>query len=213
MTISLLFPSLMHVHPETLILEVIQERMEHKSILGHSSDLRQIAEHQHRSLKSVKITGFSSAKKGPCASTLQLLWGCRIHASNASCQCLDQAMTQLQCSSHATFLKTLLCSYVDVLLIASEHSRSIQLCFEFGMFHGVLQQSHGGMVVLRSNCDVPSSTVAPPRPPVRPSRAAPGQPGHEEAPDAHVQATRVRGAGGGHPGCALLQEDGAGRRG
>ena len=42
--------------------QVCQERMDHASIFGGSSQLRQIPEQHHDHLKSVKITGFSSAK-------------------------------------------------------------------------------------------------------------------------------------------------------
>ncbi|KAF2920852.1 hypothetical protein DAI22_08g243300 [Oryza sativa Japonica Group] len=47
---------------ETLILNVSQEHMKHESVLGDSSPLRQMPEHRHCYLKSVKMTGFSSAK-------------------------------------------------------------------------------------------------------------------------------------------------------
>ncbi|KAK3122566.1 hypothetical protein QOZ80_8AG0615340 [Eleusine coracana subsp. coracana] len=47
---------------ETLVLEVAQEHMKHESVFGSSSRLRQMPEHCHVCLKSVKITGFSSAK-------------------------------------------------------------------------------------------------------------------------------------------------------
>lgn len=36
--------------------------MKHESVLGDSSPLRQMPEHRHCYLKSVKMTGFSSAK-------------------------------------------------------------------------------------------------------------------------------------------------------
>ncbi|XP_062192882.1 F-box/LRR-repeat protein At4g14103-like [Phragmites australis] len=47
---------------ETLILDVAQVLMKHESVFGGSSHLRQMPEHRHCYLKSVKITGFSSAK-------------------------------------------------------------------------------------------------------------------------------------------------------
>ncbi|CAD6251596.1 unnamed protein product [Miscanthus lutarioriparius] len=47
---------------ETLILNVTQQLMKHESVVGGSSHLRQMPEHQHCCLKSVTITGFSSAK-------------------------------------------------------------------------------------------------------------------------------------------------------
>ncbi|KAL6658765.1 hypothetical protein ACP70R_002805 [Stipagrostis hirtigluma subsp. patula] len=46
---------------ETLVLDVSLERLKHESVFGHSQ-LRQIPEHPHCCLKSMKITGFSSAK-------------------------------------------------------------------------------------------------------------------------------------------------------
>uniref|UniRef100_A0A0D9WK21 At1g61320/AtMIF1 LRR domain-containing protein n=1 Tax=Leersia perrieri TaxID=77586 RepID=A0A0D9WK21_9ORYZ len=47
---------------ETLILNVRQQDMKHESVLAKSSDLREIPENRHSCLKSVKISGFSSAK-------------------------------------------------------------------------------------------------------------------------------------------------------
>ncbi|WVZ95503.1 hypothetical protein U9M48_041258 [Paspalum notatum var. saurae] len=47
---------------ETLMLDVTQHLMKHESVVGGSSHLRQIPEHRHCCLKSVNITGFSSAK-------------------------------------------------------------------------------------------------------------------------------------------------------
>lgn len=47
---------------ETLILDVFHGLMEHESIFGDSSHLRQMPEHRHDNLRSVKITGFFSAK-------------------------------------------------------------------------------------------------------------------------------------------------------
>lgn len=47
---------------ETLSLDVSMENKKHESVIGHSSLWRQMDEHPHCSLKSVKITGFSSAK-------------------------------------------------------------------------------------------------------------------------------------------------------
>lgn len=45
-----------------LIFQVTQELMKHESVVGGSSHLRQMPEHLHCCLKSVSITGFSSAK-------------------------------------------------------------------------------------------------------------------------------------------------------
>ncbi|RLN13508.1 hypothetical protein C2845_PM09G23770 [Panicum miliaceum] len=44
------------------ILQVTQQRMRHASVFGDSSSLRQIDEHKYCCLKSVKISGFTSAK-------------------------------------------------------------------------------------------------------------------------------------------------------
>lgn len=43
-------------------LQVSDQRMEHESVFGGFSDLRQIPEQRHCCLKNVKMTGFSSAK-------------------------------------------------------------------------------------------------------------------------------------------------------
>ncbi|GJN12623.1 hypothetical protein PR202_ga30916 [Eleusine coracana subsp. coracana] len=47
---------------ETLILDVTQHRMKHESVFRGSLQLRQMPEQHHGCLKTVKITGFSSAK-------------------------------------------------------------------------------------------------------------------------------------------------------
>ncbi|GJN12651.1 hypothetical protein PR202_ga30946 [Eleusine coracana subsp. coracana] len=47
---------------ETLYLDVCQPYMKHETVFGDSTHLRQIPEHSHFYLKSVKIIGFSSAK-------------------------------------------------------------------------------------------------------------------------------------------------------
>ncbi|KAJ1264377.1 hypothetical protein BS78_09G258700 [Paspalum vaginatum] len=47
---------------ETLFLDVSQDCMEHESMFGSSSHLRQLPECRHGCLKSVEIIGFSSAK-------------------------------------------------------------------------------------------------------------------------------------------------------
>jgi len=44
------------------IFQVTQQLMKHESVVGGSSHLRQMPEHRHCCLKSVTITGFSSAK-------------------------------------------------------------------------------------------------------------------------------------------------------
>ncbi|CAL5009103.1 unnamed protein product [Urochloa decumbens] len=67
---------------ETLILDVSQEHMEHESVFGDSSHFRQMTEHRHRCLKSVKISGFSSAK-----SLVELT--CYILNNAVSLECLS----------------------------------------------------------------------------------------------------------------------------
>ncbi|RLN33626.1 uncharacterized protein C2845_PM03G34580 [Panicum miliaceum] len=47
---------------ETLLLEAAQDGVNHESVFGSSSHLRQLPEHQHNCLKIVEIRGFSSAK-------------------------------------------------------------------------------------------------------------------------------------------------------
>jgi hypothetical protein len=47
---------------ETFTLAVLQDRMKHDSISGDCSNLRQMIEHRHVSVKNVKIIGFCSAK-------------------------------------------------------------------------------------------------------------------------------------------------------
>uniref|UniRef100_A0A0E0IFK1 At1g61320/AtMIF1 LRR domain-containing protein n=1 Tax=Oryza nivara TaxID=4536 RepID=A0A0E0IFK1_ORYNI len=66
---------------ETLILNVSQEHMKHESVLGDSSPLRQMPEHRHCYLKSVKMTGFSSAK-----NLIELT--CYILKNTVSLECL-----------------------------------------------------------------------------------------------------------------------------
>ncbi|KAL6856949.1 hypothetical protein ACP4OV_018331 [Aristida adscensionis] len=66
---------------ETLILDVSQECMKHKSVFGRYSPWRQMPEHRHCCLKSVKITGFSSAK-----SLVEL--ACYIVKNAVSLECL-----------------------------------------------------------------------------------------------------------------------------
>ncbi|XP_037442437.1 uncharacterized protein LOC119310919 isoform X2 [Triticum dicoccoides] len=66
---------------ETLVLNVLQRKMLHESIVGDTSNLRQIPGHRHDRLKTVKIIGFSSAK-----SVVELT--CHIIENTASLQCL-----------------------------------------------------------------------------------------------------------------------------
>ncbi|CAL4996317.1 unnamed protein product [Urochloa decumbens] len=66
---------------ETLSLDVPTKPMEDELVSGHSLDLRQMAEGQHRHLKNVKITGFSSVK-----SLVELT--CYILKNAVSLECL-----------------------------------------------------------------------------------------------------------------------------
>ncbi|KAF7059607.1 hypothetical protein CFC21_066489 [Triticum aestivum] len=47
---------------ETLVMNVLQKKMLHKSVVGDTTHLRQMPGHRHDSLKTVKIIGFSFAK-------------------------------------------------------------------------------------------------------------------------------------------------------
>ncbi|OEL36458.1 hypothetical protein BAE44_0002523, partial [Dichanthelium oligosanthes] len=77
---------------ETLILDVrhfslipscvFQVSMEHKSVFEDSSSLRQMPEHRHCYLRSVKMKGFSSAK-----SLVELT--CHIIKNAVSLECLE----------------------------------------------------------------------------------------------------------------------------
>ncbi|GJN39844.1 hypothetical protein PR202_gb28992 [Eleusine coracana subsp. coracana] len=64
--------------------EVAQEHMKHESVFGGYSRLRQMPEHRHVCLKSVKITGFSSAK-----SLVELTCYILENASSLDCLTLD----------------------------------------------------------------------------------------------------------------------------
>lgn len=79
---------------ETFTLHVSQQCMEHKSIFGDSSHLRQMTEHHHDNLKSVKIIGFCSAK-----SLVELI--CHIVENTTSLECLtlDTTSGAPRCSS------------------------------------------------------------------------------------------------------------------
>uniref|UniRef100_A0A0A9DJ19 F-box domain-containing protein n=1 Tax=Arundo donax TaxID=35708 RepID=A0A0A9DJ19_ARUDO len=82
---------------ETLVLDVTQGRMEeHESIFADASPLRQMPEHHHGCLKSVKIIGFSSAK-----SLVELT--CHILKTAVSLECLtlDTIYGHIRC-----YLKT-----------------------------------------------------------------------------------------------------------
>ncbi|TVU43641.1 hypothetical protein EJB05_10127 [Eragrostis curvula] len=69
---------------ETLNLNVAQEHMKHESVFGGLSQLRQMPERHHGCLKSVKITGFSSAK-----SLIELTCYILENARSLDCLTLD----------------------------------------------------------------------------------------------------------------------------
>ncbi|XP_039814995.1 uncharacterized protein LOC120677857 [Panicum virgatum] len=81
---------------ETWLLDVCQERMDHASIFGGSSQLRQIPEQHHDHLKSVKIKGFSSSK-----GLVELT--CYIHilknAKSLDCLTLDTTYGDPKCDT------------------------------------------------------------------------------------------------------------------
>ncbi|XP_037441596.1 uncharacterized protein LOC119309777 [Triticum dicoccoides] len=72
---------------ETFILNVLQVNMEHESVTGDTSNLRQMPGYHHENLKTVEIIGFSSAK-----SLVELT--CHIIENTASLECLTLDTTQ-----------------------------------------------------------------------------------------------------------------------
>ncbi|CAO2169773.1 unnamed protein product [Urochloa humidicola] len=77
---------------ETLILDVCEQRMEHESVFGASSELRLIPEHHHCCLRNVKMTGFNSAK-----SLVELT--CYVVKNAVSLECLTlDTLSGLRCS-------------------------------------------------------------------------------------------------------------------
>ncbi|GJN39372.1 hypothetical protein PR202_gb28485 [Eleusine coracana subsp. coracana] len=72
---------------ETFVIGVSQLRMQHDSIFGDPSPLRQIAGHHHNHLKSVKITGFCSAK-----SLVELTCYIMENATSLECLTLDTTL-------------------------------------------------------------------------------------------------------------------------
>uniref|UniRef100_A0ACD5Y7U0 Uncharacterized protein n=1 Tax=Avena sativa TaxID=4498 RepID=A0ACD5Y7U0_AVESA len=66
---------------ETLHLDVPQQHMEHVTVFGDSSELRQLPKHNHDKLREVKILGFS-----PVKSLVELT--CHILGSATSLRCL-----------------------------------------------------------------------------------------------------------------------------
>ncbi|XBH71346.1 hypothetical protein VPH35_098809 [Triticum aestivum] len=84
---------------ETLVMNVLQVKMLHESIVGDTSHLREMPGHRHDSLKTVKIIGFSSAK-----SLVELT--CHIIENTTSLECLTLDTTRGHpwdsCSSNYT---------------------------------------------------------------------------------------------------------------
>ncbi|VAI19803.1 unnamed protein product [Triticum turgidum subsp. durum] len=85
---------------ETLVVNVLQVKMLHESIVGdNTSHLREMPGHRHDSLKTVKIIGFSSAK-----SLVELT--CHIIENTTSLECLTLDTTRGHpwdsCSSNYT---------------------------------------------------------------------------------------------------------------
>ncbi|XP_044965281.1 uncharacterized protein LOC123425648 [Hordeum vulgare subsp. vulgare] len=72
---------------ETFILNVLQINMEHESVVGDTSDLRQMPGYHHENLKTVEIIGFSSAK-----SLVELT--CHIIENTVSLECLTLDTTR-----------------------------------------------------------------------------------------------------------------------
>ncbi|TKW09342.2 hypothetical protein SEVIR_6G088150v4 [Setaria viridis] len=78
----------------TWLLDVAQEIMEHESIFGGSSQLRQMPEQHHGSLKTVKIKGFHSAK-----SLVELTCYILKNAKSLSCLTLDTTFGDPKCDT------------------------------------------------------------------------------------------------------------------
>ncbi|PAN49442.1 hypothetical protein PAHAL_9G449600 [Panicum hallii] len=80
---------------ETFVLGVSQLRMQHDSIIGDPSPLRQISGHRHDHLKNVKITGFCSAK-----SLVELVCYVLENVTSLDCLTLDTTMGLPRCSAN-----------------------------------------------------------------------------------------------------------------
>ncbi|XP_062196209.1 uncharacterized protein LOC133899246 [Phragmites australis] len=91
---------------ETLFLNVSRIHMEHESVLGGSSHLRQLPEHRLDCLKSVEIVGFSSAK-----SLVELTCCIVKNAVSLECLMLDTLHGSFRCSEES--YKTCSCSPIS----------------------------------------------------------------------------------------------------
>ncbi|KAK3121088.1 hypothetical protein QOZ80_8BG0645870 [Eleusine coracana subsp. coracana] len=85
---------------ETLILDVTQHRMKHKSVFSNSCQLRQITDHRHGCLKTVNIKGFSSAK-----GLIELTCYIVKNAESLECLTLDTLCGTNRCYLENSILK------------------------------------------------------------------------------------------------------------
>ncbi|KAL6627308.1 hypothetical protein ACP70R_031034 [Stipagrostis hirtigluma subsp. patula] len=108
---------------ETFFLSVTQRLMEHDSIFGESVHLRQLPEHRHESLKSVKISGFCSAK-----SMVELTCHILENASSLECLTLDTTNGAARCSASKS--GKCLPMWKDVLIEAHKALLAISTCIE-----------------------------------------------------------------------------------
>ncbi|XP_062181963.1 uncharacterized protein LOC133886238 isoform X3 [Phragmites australis] len=110
---------------ETFDLDVFQRRMEHVSIFADPADLRQMRELHHHNLKSVKITGFCSAK-----SLVELT--CHIVESITSLECLTLEAPQSILRCCAPYNKSGKCSPMarDILMEAHRAVLAIRTYIE-----------------------------------------------------------------------------------
>lgn len=96
---------------ETLMLSVTQDSIEHESILGDSSHLRQMPGHCHDSIKDVTIIGFSSAK-----SMVELTCHILENAMSLECLTLETVCYDFRCSGGTTK-----CGHVTKDMIVEAH--------------------------------------------------------------------------------------------
>ncbi|XP_062182733.1 uncharacterized protein LOC133886860 isoform X2 [Phragmites australis] len=110
---------------ETFNLDVFQRYMEHVSIFADPADLRQMRELHHHNLKSVKITGFCSAK-----SLVELT--CHIVESITSLECLTLEAPQSILRCCAPYNKSGKCSPMarDILMEAHRAVLAIRTYIE-----------------------------------------------------------------------------------
>ncbi|CAL5009585.1 unnamed protein product [Urochloa decumbens] len=109
---------------ETLVLNVSQQIMEHKSVFGDSSGLRQMPEQRHCYLRSVKMTGFSSAK-----SLVELT--CYIVKNAVSLECLVlDTLYGFRCSGEDSRITRCDSMSKSVLKEATRAVTSIRVYFE-----------------------------------------------------------------------------------